>query len=154
MLKLNLPDFDYLIKKDEKKLFIYDIIRKKYVRLNPEEWVRQHFVNYLINYLQVPATLIRLEGGLKYYELLKRSDILVFSNKGTPLLLVECKSGSQPINNNVLFQIGIYNSKIKAPFLASTNGITHYYWKVEKDREYKLLDNLPNYREMIELSEN
>jgi hypothetical protein len=129
MLKLNLPEYDYLIKNKNDKLLIFDLVRKKYVALTPEEWVRQHFLNYLLNYLDVPKNLVSVEGGLKYNRLSKRSDILVFSLSGNPLLLVECKAPTQVIDNTVIFQLGTYNSKIQAPFLASTNGLMHLYWR-------------------------
>ncbi len=152
MLELNLPKYEYLLKKEGGKLYIYDNIRKKYLYLTPEEWVRQHYINFLINFKNAPKGLMQIEGGLNYKELKKRSDILVYSKIGEPLLLVECKASSKKINNDALFQLGLYNSEINAPFLASTNGIVHYYWqRVEKD-SYKQLNSIPDFNELSRIS--
>jgi hypothetical protein len=82
MIKLNLPSFDCVVKKEDGKIFIQDIIRKKYLVLTPEEWVRQHFINYLLTELNYPKALIKIEGGLTFNRLSKRSDIVVFNRDG------------------------------------------------------------------------
>src|SRR5688572_31218406 len=92
MHKLNLPAFDYKLKKVDGKVWIFDVIRKKYVILTPEEWVRQHFIYYLVTELHYPRALVRVEGGLVYNTLNKRSDIVIFGREGAPWMLVECKS--------------------------------------------------------------
>ena len=109
MIKLNLPAFDCVVKKEEGKFFILDIIRKKYLVLTPEEWVRQHFVNYLVTELKYPKALIKIEGGLTFNKLSKRSDIVVFNRNGEPWMIVECKSPNQKINQSTMRQASVYN---------------------------------------------
>ncbi|MEA3494497.1 MAG: type I restriction enzyme HsdR N-terminal domain-containing protein [Bacteroidota bacterium] len=144
MLNLNLPKYKYLLKNENGKLYIYDNIRKMDVVLTPEEWVRQHFVNYLINFKKYPKSMISLESGMKYNKLLKRTDIIVYSRKSIPLILIECKAPSISINKKTLFQLGTYNSKIKSEYLVVTNGMVSYCWK-KQENNYKRLDELPEY---------
>ncbi|HYC83960.1 MAG TPA: type I restriction enzyme HsdR N-terminal domain-containing protein [Chryseosolibacter sp.] len=126
MHKLNLPDFEYTLRKADGKVWIFDVIRKKFLVLTPEEWVRQHFVHYMISDLGYPRALLKLEGGLKYNMLGKRSDIVVFDRQGEPWMLVECKSPDQSINETTLRQASVYNKTIKARYLTVTNGLKHY----------------------------
>ena len=90
MVQLNLPAFDHQLKQADGKRWIFDILRRKYLVLTPEEWVRQHFVHYIINELQYPKALIKVEGGLSYNKLSKRSDIVVFNRDGKPWMVIEC----------------------------------------------------------------
>lgn len=124
MYKLNLPDFEYKLKKAEGKVWIFDVIRKKFVWLTPEEWVRQHMLNFLIVELQYPKSLMKVEGGLKYNTLHKRSDILVRDRNGLPWMLVECKSPSTKINRLALEQASAYNATHRAKYLVVSNGLT------------------------------
>jgi hypothetical protein len=152
MLKLNLPSYDYLVKKQNDVIFIFDIIRKKYILLSPEEWVRQHFLNFLVSGLSVPINMISTETALKYNKLSKRADILVFSNKGLPLLLVECKAPTVKLGQDTLLQLSIYNKDMKVPLLAITNGLEHYCWKKNQDKGLYEMINLPaDYSEMQRL---
>jgi len=125
MVKLNLPDFEYVLKKEEGKLLILDSIRKKYLVLTPEEWVRQHFVNYLIQTLQYPRSLIRIEGGLQFNRLQKRSDIVVFDREGKPWMVIECKAPDLAMSQQTLRQASVYNHSLKAKYLVITNGLQH-----------------------------
>ena len=148
MLALNLPQYEYKIRKKEGRLEIYDPIRKKFLLLTPEEWVRQHFLHLLIIHLQVPAMLIKMESRHLYNSLPKRCDIEVFSPDMKPLLLVECKATHVALGDKSLLQIACYNSEIQVPFLAITNGIVHdYYRKIEDG--YMQIAELPVYGEMI-----
>jgi hypothetical protein len=124
--KLNLPSANFSLRKDQGKVWIFDMIRKKYVVLTPEEWVRQHFVHYLINELKYPRSLFRLEGALTYNSLLKRSDILIRDRQGKPWMLIECKSPAIKLTQRAFNQIAVYNMTIGATFLAVTNGMVHY----------------------------
>jgi predicted type IV restriction endonuclease len=124
--KLNLPSANFSLRKDQGKVWIFDMIRKKYVVLTPEEWVRQHFVHYLINDLKYPRSLFRLEGALTYNSLPKRSDILIRDRQGKPWMLIECKSPSIKLTQRAFNQIAVYNMTIGATFLAVTNGMVHY----------------------------
>jgi predicted type IV restriction endonuclease len=126
MNRLNLPVFDYKVKKEGGRHYILDLIRKKYVVLTPEEWVRQHVVHYLVDGLRYPKALFRVESGLKFNNLNKRSDILVHDRAGKPWLLVECKSPDVKLTQKAFNQIAVYNMSIGADYLAVTNGLIHF----------------------------
>ncbi|MBT3301855.1 MAG: type I restriction enzyme HsdR N-terminal domain-containing protein [Bacteroidetes bacterium] len=153
MLDLTLPKYDYLIQKREGKLYIFDLVRKKYIFLTPEEWVRQHFVNYLITEKSVPQKLISLERGLNYNRLAKRSDIVVYGQKGQALLLIECKASTIELNEQVIFQVATYNVKLRAPFIGITNGLKHFYWKHAEGVKNLSLQELPDFQEMNKSAE-
>lgn len=147
MKKLNLPEFPAKVKQVDGKVMIFDIIRKKYVQLTPEEWVRQNFIYYLVNFLDYPKSLIKVESGLRYNRLLKRSDILVFNRDVEPLLLVECKSSDLKITQDVVDQAAVYNRSLKAKYLLVTNGIQHLCWKISDDGN-QLLEEIPRYDDL------
>jgi len=147
MKKLNLPEFPAKVKQVDGKVIIFDIIRKKYVQLTPEEWVRQNFIYYLINFLDYPKSLIKVESGLRYNRLLKRSDILVFNRDVEPLLLVECKSSDLKITQDVVDQAAVYNRSLNARYLLVTNGIQHLCWKISDDGN-QLLEEIPRYDDL------
>src|ERR1700704_4205256 len=109
MTRLNLPACDFKVKKSEGKVWIFDGSRKKFVVLTPEEWVRQHFINFLITEHQYPRSLFRIEGSLAYNRLQKRSDILVYDRGGKPWMLVECKSPAIKLSQRAFNQVAIYN---------------------------------------------
>jgi hypothetical protein len=125
MIPLNLPPFEYKLKKAEGKLWIFDVIRKKYIVLIPEEWVRQHFVHFLIAVHNYPKTLIRVEGGLLFNQLQKRTDIVVFDRAGQPWMIIECKSPGIPVSEKTVFQASTYNATLRAKYIVVTNGISH-----------------------------
>ena len=146
MYKLNLPEFDYKLKKAEDKIWIFDGIRKKYIVLTPEEWVRQHFIQYLIHQKNYPKTLIRIEGGLVYNQLQKRTDIVVFNRQGKPWMIVECKSPDVSLSPATLTQASAYNASLKAEFITVTNGMVHYCAHVDwAERKTTLLKDTPLY---------
>jgi hypothetical protein len=146
MDKLNLPPFDYVLRKQEGKVFILDIIRKKYLVLTPEEWVRQHFIHYLIHHLNYPRALLKVEGGLQYNRLQKRTDIVVYNREGTPWMVVECKSPSQKINRQVVNQASVYNASLKAKYITITNGLIHFCCVIDwETKQTATLDTLPAY---------
>jgi len=126
MEQLNLPGFAHKIKQIGGKDYIFDVLRKKFVRVTPEEWVRQHVVHLLINQYGYPKALIRMEGGLLLNQLQKRTDILVYDRQGRPFLLVECKAPQVAIDQRVFDQIARYNHVHQAPYLVLTNGLVHY----------------------------
>jgi len=147
MLKLNLPTYNFKLKSNENKTLIFDIIRKKYMVLTPEEWVRQHFVLFLMDEKKYPASLIAIEKQLTVNNLKKRSDILVFNSDGKPEILVECKAPKVKITQNTFDQIARYNLKLKANFLILTNGLEHFYCKMDFENEtYIFLKEVPNYK--------
>lgn len=146
MQKLNFIDFQFRFKNSENKVAIFDIIRKKFIILTPEEWVRQHVIHFLITSLQYPKSHINVEKVLKINGLTKRYDIVVFDKAGQILILVECKSTEIKINQNVFDQIARYNLSIKAPFLMLTNGLNHFFCKMDFENEaYVFLETLPIY---------
>lgn len=148
MQKLNLPEFNYQIKQSEGKLWIFDVIRKKYLVLLPEEWVRQHFIHYLLSHARYPKSLIKVEGGLKYNELGKRSDIVIWNRNGEPWMLVECKAPDIEITEATMMQASTYNATLRAKYLTVTNGMRHYCALIDWDhRTTQLLSGLPEYEQ-------
>lgn len=146
-MPLNLPPFEYKLKKAEGKLWIFDIIRKKYVVLMPEEWVRQHFVHYLTASLNYPRTLIRIEGGLTFNQRKKRSDIVVYDREGAAWMVVECKSPEIALTEETLFQASVYNSTLRARYVVVTNGLVHLFAEVDWSTLTTMrLNNLPEYK--------
>lgn len=131
MINLNLPPFEYKVKKEDGKVWIFDVLRKKYIILTPEEWVRQHFVNYMTEQLSYPRALIKVEGGLTYNQLQKRSDIVVFDREGKPWMIVECKSADCKLSPATLRQASVYNATLKAKYLVVTNGLSHFYFETD-----------------------
>lgn len=143
MLQLNLPEFKYKIKQKDGRLFIFDEARKKFVTLTPEEWVRQHFLHFLLNEKKISLSLISMEYGSKYNTTLdKRCDILVWNNDMKPLLMVECKAPHVLLCEKTAFQLGCYNSEMQVPHLAITNGISHFYFKKQEGELYKKVEDL------------
>jgi hypothetical protein len=146
MKVLNLPFYKFNIKSSENKRLIFDQLRKKYVVLTPEEWVRQHFISYLLSEKKYPASLIAIEKELKINGLKKRTDILIFNKKGFPNIIVECKAPSVPITQNTFDQIARYNLKLHASFLIVTNGLQHFYCQMDhENQQYVFLKDIPNY---------
>ncbi len=147
MQKLNFPQFEYRFKSTENKVSIFDVIRKKFIVLQPEEWVRQHCVHYLINEKNYPKSLINVEKELNINGLKKRYDIVIFNPDGSILLIVECKSYDITINQDTFDQIARYNLALNAEFLMVTNGINHYYCQMDTEAErYQFLRDIPNYK--------
>ncbi len=146
MKTLNLPQFDCKIVNKEGKNTIFDCIRKKYIILTPEEWVRQHFVHYLIDHLQYPKTLINIEGGLQYNRMQKRSDILVYTRHTLPFMLIECKAPEVKINQRIFEQAAIYNQTLKASYVVVTNGLEHFCCHVDHENaSSRFVNELPVY---------
>jgi len=146
MQKLNLPKYNFKLKNSENKVLIFDNLRKKYFVLTPEEWVRQHYVQYLIQEKQYPVSLIALEKQLVINNRRKRTDILIFDNLGNPDIIVECKAPSIKITQDTFDQIARYNLKLKANYLIVTNGLHHFYCKMDFENEnYVFLKDIPDY---------
>lgn len=146
MQKLNLPKYNFKLKNSENKVLIFDNLRKKYLVLTPEEWVRQHLVQYLIDEKRYPASLIALEKQLVINNRKKRTDILIFNKNGTPEIIVECKAPSIKITQDTFDQIARYNLKLNAHYLIVTNGLQHFYCKMDFENEtYIFLKDIPSY---------
>ncbi|OAD46068.1 restriction endonuclease subunit R [Polaribacter atrinae] len=147
MQELNLPIYNFRLKSSENKTLIFDKLRKKYLVLTPEEWVRQHYVHFLINQKKYPLSLIALEKQLTINNRKKRTDILVFNKEGNHEIIVECKAPSIKITQATFDQIARYNLKLKANYLIVTNGLEHFYCKMDFENEtYIFLKEIPDYQ--------
>lgn len=123
MIKIEYPAYPYKIKNENDKDFIFDIIRKQWVNLTPEEWVRQNFLQYLLQSKSYPPTLIAVEKEIRLNTLSKRCDIVIYSKDGTPLLMTECKAMDVAITSKTLDQIIRYNISLPVRYLVVTNGV-------------------------------
>jgi hypothetical protein len=149
MEALNLPPFDHKVTKSGANYLIFDILRRKNIVLTPEEWVRQHFLHYLINNLGYPKRLISIERGTNYNKLQKRTDLCVYDNFGNPLMLIECKAAYVPVTQDVVKQVSVYNQTIKARFVVITNGLAHYCWQVDfETRQFQPLQEIPAFAKL------
>ncbi len=136
-MHLNLPTYQIKITKQLNKPFIYDEIRKKYVSLTPEEWVRQHILNYLINHKKLSKSLIAVERKLTYLNSFKRFDILVFNNQAKADILIECKAPNINLTSETALQLSLYNQQYKANIIIISNGLKHFSWKLDENMEYQ-----------------
>ena len=149
MIELNLPKYNFKIKETLTKLQIYDDIRKKYLVLTPEEWVRQNFVKYMVNELNYPKGLMAIEKGLKVNKLQRRTDVVVYNKAMNPMLIVECKATDVKITQETFNQIANYNIALKVPYLVVTNGLNHYISKIDfKDKSYLFIDEIPKFEQL------
>lgn len=148
---LNLPDFDLNVKTELGKKYIFDRLRKKFVALTPEEWVRQHFIHYLINYKNYPAGRIGNEISLIYNGLKRRCDTVIYNDFGQPVMIIEYKASSINITQDVFNQISRYNLTMKVPFLVVSNGLKHYCCQMNYDNNsYCFLEEIPVYQSIIQ----
>ncbi len=144
MQKLNFPEYSFRFKNSENKVLIFDEIRKKFVVLTPEEWVRQHVVKFLLEEKKYPKSYINVEKNIKINGLTKRYDIVIFNPDGSIFLLVECKAPEVSITQNVFDQIARYNLKLNAQYLMVTNGLNNYFCQMDFENEkYIFLKELP-----------
>ena len=145
MQKLNFPSYSFRLKSSENKTLIFDIVRKKYVVLTPEEWVRQHTIHFLHFEKKYPLSLMAVEKQLKINSLTRRTDIVLYQNDGKPYIIVECKAPSVRISQEVFDQIARYNMKLNAQLIMVTNGISHFYSFIDyKNQTYQFLAELPD----------
>lgn len=149
MYSLNLPTYEAKIRKNSNGLEIFDPLRRKYIALTPEEWVRQHFVNYLINYKNYPASLMANEAGIKLNSLTRRCDTVVYNNQLVPLMIVEYKESKVQITQNVFDQVVRYNTVLKVPYIVVSNGILHYCCRMNyEDQSFEYLTDIPEYQNL------
>lgn len=148
MQKLQFPSYSFRFKNSENKIAIFDEIRKKFILLTPEEWVRQHVVQYLLQDKNYPKSYINIEKLIKVNELNKRYDIVVFQPNGELFLLIECKAPEVKITQQTFDQIARYNLVLNAKYLMVSNGLNHYFCKIDFENEkYVFLEELPNFGE-------
>ncbi|ESU18684.1 hypothetical protein FCR2A7T_20860 [Flavobacterium cauense R2A-7] len=147
MQKLNFPAYAFRFKNSENKVAVFDEIRKKFVVLTPEEWVRQHVVQFLLTDKNYPKSYINVEKVLKINGITKRYDAVVFKPDGSIFLLIECKAPEVPISQNTFDQIARYNMTLKADYLMVTNGLNHYFCRMDFENEhYQFLRELPDFK--------
>lgn len=149
MINLNLPKFPIKVISRGEKFYVWDNIRKKHIILTPEEWVRQHFVNYLITRLAYPQNLIGNEVELKLNKLKKRADTIVYDKFGEPLVLIEYKAPYIDITQKTFDQIYRYNIVFKVKHLIISNGLTHYYYFIDyKKQTISQISDIPLYSDL------
>ncbi len=146
MQNLNFPAYTFRLKNSENKTSIFDSIRKKFIILTPEEWVRQHTVQFLISEKKYPKSLINVEKKVAVNGMQKRYDVIVFHPNGTINIIVECKAPKIKITQATFDQIARYNLTLNADYLMVTNGLDHYYCQMDfKQERYHFLKEIPNY---------
>ena len=147
MQKLNFQHYQFRFKNSENIVTIFDEIRKRFIVLTPEEWVRQHCINFLIEEKQYPKSLINVEKEIKINGLNKRYDIVVYNTDGTIHILIECKAPKINITQKTFDQIAQYNLELNASYLMVTNGLNHYYCTMDFTAKcYHFLRDLPMYK--------
>lgn len=134
MEKINFPEPEFRTKREEGKDFIFDTLRRKWILLTPEEWVRQNFVQYLVKVKGYPAAYIAIEKEIRVGELKKRFDILIYNNNHQPWMLIECKAPEINLDENALHQVLRYNIAVPVSHILITNGTATYSWKKEKEK--------------------
>ena len=149
MIRLNLPDYQLKLKTENDSIFVFDIIRKKYVILSPEEKVRQLFIHFLINEKKYAKGLLAVETQLKIFDMIKRTDIILYNKTGNVSVIVECKAPTVNISQQTFDQIARYNMNFKAKYLIVTNGIKHYCCKPDYTKgNYEFLKDIPMYENL------
>lgn len=144
MIRIDYPQVDFRLRKQDEMEQVFDPIRKQWVRLTPEEWVRQNFLQYLVLIRNFPEKLMAIEREIKLGELKKRFDILVFDQEQQPWMMVECKAADVKLDEAVLQQILRYHIALPVKILVITNGPQTFAWE-KKDNTLHLLENLPDF---------
>lgn len=152
MLQLNLPSFDIKIKKTKHGIFLFDRLRSKYVAFTPEEWVRQHFVEFLISYRAYPSGLIVNEMQIKHHKCTRRCDTIIYNRLLQPLAIIEYKAPHIPISQEVFEQIARYNHVLNVPCLMLSNGLNHHACLINASTgKVAFLKDIPHYSELLSL---
>ncbi len=144
MVNLNLPQYDFRIRTSGQSKEIFDALRKKFVVLTPEEWVRQNFIMYLREELKYPSGLIAVERGLTVNRLRKRTDIVIYDQNGSPWMIVECKAPGVKLTEATFYQASDYHHRLNVKYLVVTNGLLHFCSKSENG-QFALLDHFPDF---------
>ena len=146
IVPLDLPKAPLRLKKKADQVFVWCEIRKMDLLCTPEEWVRQHLIHYLISEKNYPTSLINVEKQLEINGLKKRYDVVVFNSDGSIEILVECKAPEIEINQTTFDQIARYNMNLKANYLIVTNGLKHFYCKMDfRQEKYTFLRDIPDF---------
>lgn len=150
MLQLNLPEYQFRLKQDEKGYLIWDALRSKYVKLTPEEWVRQHFLEFFIREKHFPKALIAVEQQLNVNGMKKRCDAVFYNRLKKPAIILEFKAPSITITQSVFDQVAVYNSKMNVEYFIVSNGLTHYFCKVHPENvQYEFFSEIPAFEELF-----
>jgi len=150
MFQLNLPEYNFRIKKQDEKVLIFDSQRKRYVSLTPEEWVRQHFIRFLIEVKGYPAAYLAVEKQLSLNGMKKRCDVVLYNDHAIPILIIELKAPTVPITQTTFDQVAVYNAKLKVDYFMISNGIEHYCCKVNTvNSRYEYFSEIPDYSDLI-----
>ena len=150
MYELNLPKYGIKIANENGHLTIFDVLRRKYVALTPEEWVRQHFVHYLIGHKGYPQTLMGNEIQLVIGNKKLRCDSVLYDRSLKPRMIIEYKAPTVNITQKVFDQITVYNMLLHVDYLVVSNGIKHYCCQMDYDNQkYLFLEDIPDYQEII-----
>ncbi len=146
MWQLNLPEYKFRIKIQNDKKYIFDNLRKKFVVLTPEEWVRQHFIRFLIDEKKYPATYIAIEKQIEVNGLRKRCDAIVYNTNFEPMVIIELKAPQIQLTQTTFDQAAVYNSKLKVDYLLISNGLEHFACKVDtQNNRYQFFEQIPDY---------
>lgn len=149
METLSLPAYEFRTRIHDGRTQIYDAVRRKYVRLTPEEWVRQHLVRFMLRERGVPAGLVAVEHAFTYQGMTRRADVVVHDRQGQPLLMAECKAPGVPVTQDTFDQVARYNKVVRAPYLVVTNGRLHYCCRIDHaEGRYHFEDGLPRYDDL------
>lgn len=149
MIPLNLPSYAIKIRKEDDHEQILDVLRRKYVALTPEEWVRQHFIHYLIEHKHYPATLLANEVKLQVGDKVLRADSVLYSTSLQPRMIIEYKAPHISITQKTFDQISTYNLLLHADYLVVSNGIRHYICKMDYEQQkYVFLEDIPEYKKL------
>ena len=146
---MNLPEYSFTTRNLEKSPEIFDSIRKKFVALTPEEWVRQNFVKYLIEEKKYPKSLLAIEKEITVNRLKKRCDVVIYNRDLKPIIIVECKSPSVKINQETFDQAARYNLSLNVEYLIITNGLNHYCCIIDEEKKaYIFKEEIPSFLQM------
>ncbi|MBO7660835.1 MAG: type I restriction enzyme HsdR N-terminal domain-containing protein [Bacteroidaceae bacterium] len=149
-MELNLPKYEVKIRKEGNATKIFDVLRNKFVALTPEEWVRQHFVHFLIDEKSYPASLMGNEIQLNLNGMSKRCDTVVYDRSLTPKMIIEYKRPDVEISQKVFDQISRYNITMRVDLLIVSNGLEHYCCRINyEEQNYEFLQDIPSYQELI-----
>jgi type I site-specific restriction endonuclease len=151
MKALNLPTYLFNIKSEKGRKYILDVIRRKYVALTPEEWVRQNFIRYLAEDKGFPLTLMAVEAGFALYKTTKRTDVLIYNRQAQPVAIVECKAPEVALTQTVFEQIVRYNLSFNLDYLFVTNGMVHYCCRLNHENgQVEFLQDIPRFEQLIQ----
>jgi hypothetical protein len=148
-MNLTFPQYEFKLRIENKMKQIFDPIRRKWVANTPEEWVRQNIIQYLISEKQFPQSLIAVEMPITVNQTAKRCDIVLFNADAKAIVIVECKATSVDLTQNTFDQAAVYNLTLAVDYLLLTNGIQHFFCKVDfENKKYLFFDEIPSYYEL------